>query len=75
MIVALAIAAGSSNWPENKRPAKTSRFLIHSFGRIVLIAARSGPRRGFAGSEPGGGDPSPTSGLSRVAPSMKVVEG
>src|SRR5215211_6339123 len=34
------------NLPEKSRPAKTKTFLIHSFGRPVLIAARSGDRRG-----------------------------
>src|SRR3954468_8240111 len=37
-------------WPEKSRPAKTKTFLIHSFGRPVLIAARSGLRRGSTGS-------------------------
>ena len=39
-----ATASSSSNLPEKSRPAKTSRFLIHSCGRTVLIAARSGER-------------------------------
>src|SRR3954454_11988509 len=34
------------NLPEKSSPAKTKTFLIHSFGRPVLIAARSGERRG-----------------------------
>ena len=38
------------NLPEKSRPAKTKTFLIHSFGRPVLIAARSGERRGTTGS-------------------------
>src|SRR3954454_7955659 len=38
------------NLPEKSRPAKTKRFLIHSCGRPVLIAARSGERRGTTGS-------------------------
>ncbi len=47
------ITASSTSWdwlnlPEKSRPAKTKTFLIHSFGRPVLIAARSGERRGAA---------------------------
>ena len=36
--------------PEKSSPAKTKTFLIHSCGRPVLIAARSGERRGTTGS-------------------------
>ena len=39
-----------SNLPEKSRPAKTKTFLIHSCGRPVLIAARSGERLGTTGS-------------------------
>src|ERR1700712_3619936 len=57
--------------PEKSRPAKTKTFLIHSFGRPVLIAARSGLRRGTTGSSrfsvlPGGG----TVGCSEVIVSI-----
>src|SRR5215475_3750823 len=38
------------NLPEKSKPANTKTFLIHSFGRPVLIAARSGERRGTTGS-------------------------
>ena len=38
------------NLPEKSSPANTKTFLIHSFGRPVLIAARSGERRGTTGS-------------------------
>ena len=48
-------SASSTSWdwlnlPEKSRPANTKTFLIHSFGRPVLIAARSGERRGTTGS-------------------------
>src|SRR6202042_146791 len=60
--------------PENSSPAKTKTFLTHSFGRPVLIAARSGLRRGTTGSSrlsdsPGGG----TVGCSEVIVSIKWV--
>src|SRR5690349_16231378 len=47
--------ASSTSWgwlnlPEKSRPANTKTFLIHSWGRPVLIAARSGERRGTTGS-------------------------
>jgi hypothetical protein len=47
--------ASSTSWgwlnlPEKSSPAKTKRFLIHSCGRPVLIAARSGERRGLTDS-------------------------
>ena len=49
------MTASSTSWdwlnlPEKSSPAKTKTFLIHSFGRPVLIAARSGERRGTTGS-------------------------
>src|SRR5664279_435254 len=49
------MSASSTSWdwlnlPENSSPANTKTFLIHSFGRPVLIAARSGERRGTSGS-------------------------
>ena len=50
--VASTIASKSLNLAENSRPAKTSRFLTHSCGRIALIAARTGPRRGLGDSPP-----------------------
>src|SRR6201989_908122 len=58
--------------PENSSPAKTKTFLTHSLGRPVLIAARSGLRRGTTGSSmlsdsPGGG----TVGCSEVIVSIK----
>src|ERR1700754_646768 len=61
----------SLKWPEKSSPAKTKTFLIHSFGRPVLIAARSGLRRGTTGSSmfgdsPGGG----TVGCSEVIVSI-----
>src|SRR6201994_4944067 len=63
-------------WPEKSRPAKTKTFLIHSFGRPVLIAARSGLRRGTTGSSrfsvsPGGG----TVGCSEVIVSIMGAAG
>src|SRR3954454_6599900 len=47
--------ASSTSWdwlnlPEKSSPAKTKTFLIHSCGRPVLIAARSGERCGTTGS-------------------------
>src|ERR1700744_1241318 len=58
-------------WPEKSRPAKTKTFLIHSFGRPVLIAARRGLRRGSTGSsrfsDPAGGG---TVGCSEVIVSI-----
>src|SRR3954449_77034 len=47
--VASTIACDWSNLPEKSSPANTKTFLIHSFGRPVLIAARSGERRGTTG--------------------------
>src|ERR1044072_1393387 len=47
--VASSTAPESLNLPEKSRPAKTKTFLIHSCGRPVLIAARSGERRGTTG--------------------------
>ena len=44
MRVASSTSCGWLNLPEKSRPAKTKRFLIHSCGRPVLIAARSGER-------------------------------
>src|SRR6185503_19686653 len=54
--------ASSTSWdwlnlPEKSRPAKTKTFLIHSCGRPVLIAARSGERRGTTGSSNGVASP------------------
>src|SRR5262249_4168545 len=50
--------ASSTSWdwlnlPEKSSPAKTKTFLIHSFCRAVLIAARSGVRCGTTGSSAG----------------------
>ncbi len=47
--------ASSTSWdwlnlPEKSSPAKTKMFLIHSCGRAVFSAARSGERRGATGS-------------------------
>ena len=53
--VASSTSCGWSNLPEKSTPAKTKRFLIHSCGRPVLTAARSGERRGTTGSPIGGG--------------------
>src|SRR6476469_2617867 len=59
------------NLPEKSRPAKTKTFLIHSCGRPVLIAARSGERRGTTGSSIDGG-PS-TAGAGTVGCSEVIV--
>src|SRR5688500_3744377 len=67
--VAARIASTSSNLAENRSPAKTSRFLTHSCGRMALMAARTGPRRG-RGDSPSEGGSSVTAGLSIVAPSI-----
>src|SRR4029079_16708114 len=48
--VARRTSCGSLNLPEKRRPAKTKTFLTHSWGRAVLIAARSGVRVGTTGS-------------------------
>ena len=66
----------SLKWPEKSSPAKTKTFLIHSFGRPVLIAARSGLRRGTTGSSrfgssAGGG----TVGCSEVIVSIAGAAG
>src|ERR1700742_1908795 len=66
------MSCGCLKLSEKRRPAKTKTFLIHSFGRPVLIAARSGLRRGTTGSSrlsdsPGGG----TVGCSEVIVSIK----
>ena len=50
MRTASSTSCGWLNLPEKSSPAKTKTFLIHSFGRPVLIAARSGERRGTTGS-------------------------
>ena len=50
MSVASSTSWGWLNLPEKSSPAKTKTFLIHSCGRPVLIAARSGERRGTTGS-------------------------
>src|SRR5689334_23429196 len=47
---ASSTSCGWFNLPEKSSPAKTKTFLIHSCGRPVLIAARSGERRGTTGS-------------------------
>ena len=52
---ASSTSCGWLNLPEKSRPAKTKVFLIHSCGRPVLIAARSGERRGTTGSAAGCG--------------------
>ncbi len=70
MIVASAIAWPSVNLPENSSPAKTKTFLIHSFGRPVLIAARSGERRGTTGSCSGEFGSAGTVGCSEVIVSI-----
>src|SRR5215212_8047226 len=46
VISASTTACDWLNLPEKRSPAKTKTFLTHSFGRPVLIAARSGERRG-----------------------------
>src|SRR6187551_3826677 len=58
------------NLPEKSRPAKTKTFLIHSCGRPVLIAARSGERRGTTGSAEASRG---TVGCSEVIVSMDVL--
>src|SRR4051794_38273937 len=68
--------ASSTSWdwlnlPEKSRPAKTKTFLIHSCGRPVLIAARSGERRGTTGSSIDGG-PS-AAGVGTVGCSEVIV--
>ena len=49
MTVAARIASTSSNWPENSRPANTSRFLTHSCGRMATITALQRPAPGLLG--------------------------
>jgi hypothetical protein len=72
--VASRTECGSSNWPEKSSPAKTKKFLIHSCGRPVLIAARSGERRGTTGSSgPGVWGWTGTVGCSEVIVSGKRV--
>src|SRR4029079_18562238 len=59
-----------SNLPEKSSPAKTKTFLIHSFGRPVLIAARSGERLGTTGAWAGSAGSAGTVGCSEVIVSM-----
>src|SRR3954453_2670937 len=65
------MSSGCLKCPEKTSPAKTKTFLIHSFGRPVLIAARNGLRRGTTGSSrfgaPSGGG---TGGCSEVIVSI-----
>src|SRR5215204_4933013 len=68
---AALIASRSVNSPEKRRPAKTKTFLIHSFGRPVLIAARKGERRGTTGSCSGGVGSAGTVGCSEVIVSIE----
>ena len=70
MIVASATACDWLNLPEKSSPAKTKTFLIHSFGRPVLIAARSGERRGTTGSCSGCVGSAGTVGCSEVIVSI-----
>src|SRR5680860_1827995 len=66
--VASSTAPASLNLPEKSRPAKTKTFLIHSCGRPVLIAARSGERRGT--TRPPAVESAGTVGCSEVIGSM-----
>src|SRR6201994_4771366 len=69
--VARAVSSGCLKWPEKSSQAKTKTFLIHSFGRPVLIAARSGLRRGTTGSSsPGPSAGGGTGGCSEVIVSI-----
>src|ERR1700710_1368243 len=66
------MSCGSLKWPEKSRPAKKKTFFIHSFGRPVLIAARSGLRRGTTGLSRFGDSPAGgTVGCSEVIVSIK----
>src|ERR1700712_1708502 len=66
---------GSLKWPENSSPAKTKTFLIHSFGRPVLIAARRGLRRGTTGSSRFSDSAGGTVGCSEVIVSIDEAAG
>src|SRR6185312_3837460 len=63
-------SCGWLNLPEKSSPAKTKTFLIHSFGRPVLIAARSGLRRGTTGSSRFSDSAGGTVGCSEVIVSI-----